>query len=235
MISFNNKKINAIKTLGEKLQEHRLSYGLSLEEISRMTQININYLSALENDKFNLLPPDVYTKNFLRQYADYLDLNPDTVIESYEQEKSVYFKTQKRLSKEKRNKQGLFIKTINFFLKPQFLKYSLAMFVTAALLFYIGWGINRIFTPPALKIFEPADSLITTERHVNVRGETEKEVLLTINGQEIISDQHGVFESPLDLQKGLNIIKISAQKKHSRENIKYLQIIVEETANVSKN
>ena len=234
MVSFNNKKINTIKTLGEKLQEHRLSYGLSLEDIAHDTQININYLIALENDHYKKLPPDVYTKNFLRKYAKFLDLNPETVIETFEQEKSIYFKTQKHIKKKQKKQKSKTKRVFTFFLNPHFIKYSIAGIVVILLLIYIGWGVNRIFTPPKLVINEPADSLITTDRQVWVRGTTEKEVLITINGQEVISNRQGYFEDQLDLQKGLNLIKITAQKKHSKENIKYLQIIVEDFTDITK-
>lgn len=234
MVSFNNKKINAIKTLGEKLQEHRLSYGLSLEDIARDTQININYLIALENDNFSKLPADVYTRNFLRKYAEFLDLNAETVIETFEQEKNIYFKTQKHIKTNKMKQQSGTRKVFAFFLNPQFIKYAGSGIVIILLLVYIGWGVNRIFTPPELLISEPINSLITDDRQVWVKGETEKEVLLTINGQEVISDRQGYFENQIDLQKGLNVIKITAQKKHSKENVQYLQIIVEESSDMTK-
>ena len=235
MVSFNNKKINAIKTLGERLQEHRRSCGLSLENIAHGTKINVNYLIALEKDNFDKLPSDVYTKNFLRKYAEFLDLNPETVIDIYDQEKDIYFKTKKNVKKQKKENEYLIKKIFNFFLKPQFLKYAVTVLVISLLVVYIGWGISKIFTPPRLVINEPEDSLITAERQVWIRGNTEKEVLLTINGQEIISDKEGSFSDQLDLQKGLNIIKITARKKHSKENVQYLKIIVEDNTGFSKN
>jgi len=233
MVGFNNKKINAIKTLGERLQAHRLECGLSLEQIANETQININYLRAIENDQYDKLPPDVYTKNFLQRHAEFLNLNPDTVFEIFQQEKSLYFKTQKKIIK-KKDKQSKLQTAFNFFLNPHFIKYALVLLIIALLLVYIGWGINKIFTPPKLVINEPAKSFITTDRQIWIKGETDKEVLLTINGQEIISDKHGQFSNQLDLQKGLNMIKITAKKKHSKEKVEYLKIIVEDSADLSK-
>ncbi|HUT22551.1 MAG TPA: helix-turn-helix domain-containing protein [Candidatus Bipolaricaulota bacterium] len=234
MVSFNNKKINAIKTLGEKLQEHRLNYGLSLESISKETAINLKYLIALESDNYEKLPADIYTCNFLKKYAVFLDLNPETAIETYVQEKILYYKTKKQCKEIRDKKIGKVRKVVNFFLSPVFLKYSFSVVVVAALLIYIGWSVNRIFTPPHLVIMEPQDSLITVSRQLWIKGESEKEAFLTMNGQEIISDHDGRFSNKVDLQKGLNVIKITARKKHSKENVQYLQIILEETGSVSQ-
>lgn len=235
MVGFNNKKINSIKTLGERLCEHRQNYGLSVQAIARETKINIIYLQALENDKFDRLPSDIYTKNIIRRYAEYLNLNPETVIDIYNHEKDIFFKTQKKQNKKNKNKQSRIKKTFNVFLNPHFIKYSIIISIVVILMIYIGWGINRIFTPPKLEILQPEKNLITDKRQVHIRGQTEKEVNLTINGQQVISDKQGGFSDRIDLQKGLNIIKITAQKKHSKENVKYLQIIVEENSDLTKN
>ncbi len=72
--------------LGERLRSTRESLGLSLEDVSGEIRIRPKYLQALEDGRFSDLPGRVTTKGFLRNYARYLGLNPDEILEMYRKE-----------------------------------------------------------------------------------------------------------------------------------------------------
>ena len=69
--------------LGQILLAARMRRGVDLERAQRDTKIRARYLAALEAGDFRELPGTVYTKGFLRNYAQYLDLDPDAVVELY--------------------------------------------------------------------------------------------------------------------------------------------------------
>ena len=50
------------KTIGEVLRLARISQGLSLEELQRKTDIQLDLLEALETDNFDKLPNLFYTR-----------------------------------------------------------------------------------------------------------------------------------------------------------------------------
>jgi cytoskeletal protein RodZ len=70
---------------GELLKEARQNKGVSLEEIEEELRIRKKYLQALEEEDFSIMPPEVYVKGFLRNYAIYLGLDPEEV-------KALYYK-----------------------------------------------------------------------------------------------------------------------------------------------
>jgi len=72
-----------MESLGEKLKEARNEKGLSIEQISRETNISIRYLEALESENFNVFPAEPYLIGFLRNYSVYLDLDVQKVISLY--------------------------------------------------------------------------------------------------------------------------------------------------------
>lgn len=72
--------------LGDMLREARTSRGLSLFEAERGTRIRQKYLLALEDDNIASLPSPVYARGFLRNYALYLELNPDDVLRMFDEE-----------------------------------------------------------------------------------------------------------------------------------------------------
>jgi cytoskeleton protein RodZ len=66
--------------VGETLKRERVRTGLSLEEISAATRISQRFLKAIEAEDFGALPGLVFARNFVRQYAAYLHLDPAPVL-----------------------------------------------------------------------------------------------------------------------------------------------------------
>lgn len=72
--------------LGDMLREARTSRGLSLSDAERGTRIRQKYLVALEDDNLAALPSPMYARGFLRNYAQYLELNSDEVLNMFDEE-----------------------------------------------------------------------------------------------------------------------------------------------------
>jgi cytoskeletal protein RodZ len=71
--------------LGDMLRDARESRGVSLPEAERATKIRLKYLAALEDENISSLPSPVYARGFLRNYAVYLGLDADEVLELFEE------------------------------------------------------------------------------------------------------------------------------------------------------
>jgi cytoskeletal protein RodZ len=56
---------------------------ISLRDIADRTKISLRYLEAMEDDRFDLLPAPIFAKGFLREYARYVGLSPDEVVNHY--------------------------------------------------------------------------------------------------------------------------------------------------------
>ena len=72
------------KTIGEVLRLARINQGLSLEELQRKTDIQLNLLEALESDDFDQLPSPFYTRSFLRKYAWAVELDENLILDAYD-------------------------------------------------------------------------------------------------------------------------------------------------------
>lgn len=73
--------------LGEILRSEREKKGLSIKDIEKATSIRSLYLNAIEEQNYSVIPGEVYLKGFIRNYASYLELNPQEMIDLYRQEK----------------------------------------------------------------------------------------------------------------------------------------------------
>jgi len=72
-----------MESLGYKLREAREKHNYTLEQIARDTNISKGYLEALEEENFGVIPGDTYVLGFLRNYAEYLGLNPEELVGLY--------------------------------------------------------------------------------------------------------------------------------------------------------
>src|SRR3954451_402510 len=72
--------------VGETLQLARECKGVDLYRAERDTKIRMRYLAALEDGDWDDLPAPVYTKGFLRNYAIYLGLEPEDILDRWRDE-----------------------------------------------------------------------------------------------------------------------------------------------------
>jgi cytoskeletal protein RodZ len=75
-------------TLGRTLATERLRQNLDLEEVAKVTRISPRFLHAIETDDFDQLPGRVFARNFVRQYAQFLNLDPDAALAQFYREQS---------------------------------------------------------------------------------------------------------------------------------------------------
>ncbi len=67
-------------SFGSWLRRQREMREISLRDIADRTKISLRYLQAMEDDRFDLLPAPIFAKGFLREYARYVGLSPDEVV-----------------------------------------------------------------------------------------------------------------------------------------------------------
>jgi cytoskeleton protein RodZ len=70
--------------LGHILREARENKGYSLEDVQEKIRINAKYLKALETGDYSALPTPVHVRGFLRNYARFLGLDPQPLLDRYE-------------------------------------------------------------------------------------------------------------------------------------------------------
>jgi len=72
-------------SIGEILRQEREKRGLSLQEIHDATKITVQSIADLEEDKFEGFANKVYARAFLRDYANFLNLNSAALLTAYEE------------------------------------------------------------------------------------------------------------------------------------------------------
>ena len=76
-------------TLGQELREGRERRALSLKEISDQTKISSRLLLALENDRWEEMPPQLFLKGLIKSYCRAIDMDPGPYLAKYDEQRGV--------------------------------------------------------------------------------------------------------------------------------------------------
>src|SRR4051812_41382222 len=72
-----------MQTIGERLEEARKKKGISIREAAEATKIRGDYLQKFESNQFDIGLTEIYARGFLRNYANYLKLPAERILNDY--------------------------------------------------------------------------------------------------------------------------------------------------------
>lgn len=72
-----------MQTIGERLEEARKKKGISIREAAEALKIRGDYLQKFEGNHFDIGLAEIYTRGFLRNYATFLKLPADRILNDY--------------------------------------------------------------------------------------------------------------------------------------------------------
>ncbi len=212
------------KNLGEELRRLRRQKILSLDMVAKATKITRACLRAMEEGAWQDLPAPVYTRNFLRSYAQYLGADVPYVLSRFQKERACcdfLGKCQIPLQRIRRN---------HLFVPTRILRFSALGVIFLALLGYLGWQVRGVIEPPKIVVFAPTNGMNALVATVEVTGQTEKAAQLFVNHQPVLPDTTGAFNTNITLERGLNVIEIEGKKRYSRTAIIRRTVVFEPTS-----
>lgn len=208
-----------MKTAGELLKDKRLLKELTLDAVAAKTKIKPEYLLAIENSDFAALPSSTFAKGFLRNYAAFLHLNPDTMIAMFRRDFT-------------ENEKGEIIPrglVSPIGVKPKFFTVSLILtsFAVIAFLGFLGFQLISWWSLPKLILLQPQNGDTYGEK-VTFKGTTNRDSTIKIDDQQVIVDQNGGFTLDLIFPGGTHSIIVQATNRQGKSRL------LERTFTVSK-
>lgn len=194
--------------LGELLRSQRERMGLTLEQAAEDTRIREKFLGAIEGGDYQSLPGAVYTKGFLRNYAEYLDLDADELVVLYQAERGIAEPPRSFEPMRPIMRRGVILTPA--VLLPLLVLGGVALFVG-----YLYYQFSTFATPPRIEIVEPPTDTVAQSAEYVVRGRTVPDGRVTIRvfpGPEIVADirpgADGAFSARVQLKPGPNHIEV---------------------------
>jgi cytoskeletal protein RodZ len=123
-----------MKKAGDLLKEARIQKKLTIEEVHEGTKIRPSYIEAIENSNYTIFHSLTTIRGFLRNYANFLDLNPESIIAVHRREESI-----KSLSNKKRLPLGL----NNFHISSNVFVVLAALLVVSSVIVFLFISIFR--------------------------------------------------------------------------------------------
>jgi cytoskeletal protein RodZ len=201
--------------VGEMLQNARELKGVDLFRAERDTKIRLKYLAALEDSEYDALPPLVYTKGFLRNYAIYLGLDPEDVITRWRDETQLPGRKQERPTVAP-PPQPLAAPRRGVAITPGLLVAFLFSLVVIAVFAWIGWQLLRFADVPKLALTSPPSLVSTIDAEsvvlTGTSGARAEITIITPDGRRmtVLADENGAWSREVDLAKGRNDFQIIA-------------------------
>jgi flagellar hook assembly protein FlgD/transcriptional regulator with XRE-family HTH domain len=210
-----------VSKLGEQLRAQRERKNITLEQAAGDTRIREKFLKALEDGDYRTLPGPVYTRGFLRNYAEYLDLETDELLTLYHHESGRPAEpVQTRTFKPYRPiaRRNLVFRPVIFL--PVIILAGVALFGG-----YIYYQLSTFATLPRLEITDPANDGLAASAELAVRGVTVPDGRITVNvfpGPDVFGDIRpafdGSFSTTVALKPGSNHVVIEVLDAAGKTN-----------------
>ena len=209
-------------SLGEQLRAQRERKAITLEQAAADTRIREKFLKALEEGDYPSLPGAVYTRGFLRNYSDYLDLQTDELVVLYQQERGGA--PPEPAPKRSNFKPYRPVVHQSLIFRPVILVPVLIIAFVGSFLGYIYYQFTTFATLPKLEIIDPSSDGLAASADLLVRGVTvpDARVLVTVIPASDLTETHsgddGTFSAKVVLSPGSNHVRIEVQDGAGKTN-----------------
>jgi cytoskeletal protein RodZ len=215
-------------SLPERLYAARERKGVDLYRAERDTKIRARYLGALERGDYKELPGAVYTKGFLRNYALYLGLDPEEVLDHWRRERGEGRETTPVIAVPRpiaAPRQGLTF-------SPSIIVVALLTVFVLAFGAYLGIQVLRFAKPPSIAVTDPPSAVIDVDESTTtytLRGTTLPGATVSISTPgrdpyQVSAGPDGDWTSDVELRRGRNQFDVAAidpdTGKRSEETIR---------------
>lgn len=204
--------------VGLLLVEARRRRNLSLEAVSSELKISVQHLSALEEGRLNAFPAEVYARGAFMKYAAFLGIENRSNQHAFQ-----------RLLTGAREYVPLRIHTPKFWITawftPAWLLAGCVAIIALGVGSYVMLQVSAFVALPALQLSQPIEGVISTTE-VTVSGRADPAAVVQLNGDQLVLDSAGNFSTQIGLQKGINVLQLTATNAAGRTRTVQKDILV---------
>lgn len=196
-------------TTGEIIQRERKNKNLTVEDIEKKTRIRKKYLTAIENNDWTSFPSKMYIIGTLKTYARFLDLDEQKIIAFFRRE---YEKKEEIRFKERVPKHYLTPQTKRLFKLISFI-------ISTFFVLYFSYQLILYFAPPYVTIIKPTTTVFRHIDKVELVGKTEKDAIVTVNGERTFLNKDAIFKIQIPLTKKKNDVIVEVTGANGKKTL----------------
>lgn len=208
-----------MQSVGDLLKQARTKKKLTFTEISSITKIPKSTLIAIEKNQLDKLPSQTYLTGFIKNYSKVVDLDPVKTI-------AIFRRDNQSTKRKKILPKGL-TQPLNspWQLNPTFRTIVTLSLITLLFFAYLGFSIFKLLKPPKLIITQP-ENAITATSPVLVKGQTDRDATLTLNGKTINLEPDGRFTTVFNGLEGTHELKLISTSRRNKATQKSIHLII---------
>ncbi len=201
-------------SLGELLERRREELEITIKQAEKETKIRSSYLERIEAGAYDKLPDDIYTRGYVKNYADFLGFDTAPLLSLYKKERQA--SSQRRGADRKHpDSPALGLKPLGapkFVVTPKSLLALMGVVLIGLITAYIVWQLSVLSAPPVLTVNNQENSTVKSSI-VYITGETDQTAELFINDTEVSTGADGTFRERVTLVDGPNQVKVTARSR----------------------
>ncbi len=206
-----------MKSIGQIIANARREKKYSFERLEEITKIKISFIEAIEDERWQDLPPFPTVLGFVKSISSALDLDEKTSVailkRDYPPKKLNINPKPDVSSKSSWNPKLTFILGISI--------------VVIFILGYLGLQYKKFTSPPKVDIQSPVEGQIVDGNSVLVFGSTDVDVKITVDNQPVLVDKDGKFSVDLGVSPETTEVVVKAVSRSGKETIVSRKILVD--------
>ncbi len=210
-----------IKTIGEILRTQRQQHNVTIEQLSKVTHIRVEYLRALEENQFEKLPSAVFVRGYIKSYSHAFGFDYQPLVALLRRD----FKESAAGTLVPREFIKPTLKKRQFWTPITLAVLSLAV-VFLSLIGYIGLQWYNLQKPPLLTITSPIENAFVSS-NIIVKGQTVPDGIVAVNAQPVALQSDGSFQTEVYIpREGIHVITIEALDRRGKKNVVQVSVHV---------
>jgi cytoskeletal protein RodZ len=211
-----------MKTVGDILKVRRLQKKLQVKDVILAIKVKEQYLIAIENNDFSPFMDEVFALGFVRDYAEFLGINPEEITPFFRRTWEMNKIKHKNLkaSGNKNIEENIFIKKIEN-AGRNISNIIIGIGTIIILIVFVGFLISEYqknIIRPEVTLVNPANDTQVSAQKFEIKGKTDVENKIYVNSEEVNINSKGEFSQKIELKTGLNKIKIKVVNPRGKES-----------------
>ena len=195
-----------MKKIGELLKDAREAKGYSQIRLENITRIKINFIDAIEKERWSLLPTFPTVLGFVKNISAALDISEKTATSILKRD----YPPKKLNINPKPD-----LKT-KFSWSPK-LTFIVAICIVVLLFFgYLTFQYIQFISPPVLNVDSPKQNQLINGNGVLVFGSTDIDSKITVNNQPVLVDENGKFSTNIDITPTTKEVDVVATSRSGK-------------------
>lgn len=196
-------------TTGELLKNEREKRGYTFQQIEKITKIRSKNLEAIEQSDWDQFSSQTYVIGMVRSYGKFLRINEEKLLAVFRREYELKDEIRSQSTMQKKH----------FTPYAQRVLRLIAIIVIIAFASYFGYQLKLFLSPPHLIIISPKQTIFKSEKKVELVGKTDKESIVTVNGERIYQNKENVFRIFIPLANPENKVIIEVVGANGKKTV----------------